>query len=326
VVLKLQNDFLSAAPSVNLKRRAALLKTLRAFFDIRGFTEVQTPVLSRDTIIDRHLDPIEVPMQLPGGKAENWFLQTSPEQSMKRLLCSDIGSIYQVGPVFRSGELGRFHNPEFTMAEWYDLNASFEEGLVFLSDLISELLLTPVADRIRFEEAFRFATKLDLFECSTKDLAEWSVANGLVERTDWSQDWDDWVNLIFSDQVQGNLGIDRPVLVTHFPASQAALARVSASDTRTAERYEAFYQGVELANGYHELLDADQLEARARKSNEQRKADGKQELPMQNRLLDAMRSGMPSSCGCAMGFDRIVMLACQAGSLDQVVAFTALNA
>ena len=114
--------------------------------------------------------------------------------------------------------------------------------------------------------------------------------------------------------------------MTHFPASQAALARVSASDTRTAERYEAFYQGVELANGYHELLDADQLEARARKSNEQRKADGKQELPMQNRLLDAMRSGMPRSCGCAMGFDRIVMLACQAGSLDQVVAFTALNA
>ena len=326
MVLNLQNDFLSAASSGNLKRRAALLKSLRAFFDSRGFTEVQTPVLSRDTIIDRHLDPIEVPMQLPGGKAENWFLQTSPEQSMKRLLCSDIGSIYQIGPVFRSGELGRFHNPEFTMAEWYDVNAGFEEGLVFLSDLISELLSTPVADRIRFEEAFRNATKLDLFECSTRELAEWSVANGLVERTDWSQDWDDWVNLIFSDRVQRHLGIDRPVLVTHFPASQAALARVCEGDTRTAERYEAFYQGVELANGYHELLDADQLEARARKSNEQRKADGKPELPMQNRLLDAMRSGMPSSCGCAMGFDRIVMLACQASSLEEVVAFTAPNA
>ena len=324
--MNLQNDFLSAAPSGNLKRRAALLKSLRAFFDSRGFTEVQTPVLSRDTIIDRHLDPIEVPMQLPGGKAESWFLQTSPEQSMKRLLCSDIGSIYQIGPVFRSGELGRFHNPEFTMAEWYDVNAGFEEGLTLLSDLISKLLLTPVADRIRFEEAFRIATKLDLFECSTDQLAEWAVANGLVERENWSQDWDDWVNLIFSDRVQGNLGIDRPVLVTHFPASQAALARVSESDTRTAERYEAFYQGVELANGYHELLDADQLEARSRRSNEQRKADGKPELPMQNRLLEAMRSGMPSSCGCALGFDRIVMLACQANSLEQVIAFSAPNA
>ena len=293
--MNLPNDFLSAAPSGNLKRRAALLRSLRAFFDDRGFTEVQTPVLSRDTIIDRHLDPIEVRMQLPGGKAETWFLQTSPEQSMKRLLCSEIGSIYQIGPVFRSGELGRLHNPEFTLAEWHDVNAGLEEGLVFLSDLISELLSTPIADRIRFEEAFRLATQLDLFECSVKELAEWSVANGLVERTDWSQDWDDWVNLIFSDRVQGNLGIDRPVQVTYFPASQAALARVSESDTRTAERYEAFYQGVELANGYHELLDA-------------------------------MRSGMPSSCGCALGFDRIVMLACQASSLEQVIAFTAQNA
>ena len=265
-------------------------------------------------------------MQLPGGKAETWFLQTSPEQSMKRLLCSEIGSIYQIGPVFRSGELGRLHNPEFTMAEWYDVNAGLEEGLVFLSDLISELLSTPIADRIRFEEAFRLATQLDLFECSVKELAEWSVANGLVERTDWSQDWDDWVNLIFSDRVQGKLGADRPVLVTHFPISQAALARVSESDARTAERYEAFYLGVELANGYHELLDADLLEARARKSNEQRQADGNQALPMQNRLLDAMRSGMPSSCGCALGFDRIVMLACQASSLEQVIAFTVQNA
>jgi len=265
-------------------------------------------------------------MQLPGGKAETWFLQTSPEQSMKRLLCSEIGSIYQIGPVFRSGELGRLHNPEFTLAEWYDVNAGLEEGLVFLSDLISELLSTPIADRIRFEEAFRLATQLDLFECSVKELAEWSVANGLVERTDWSQDWDDWVNLIFSDRVQGKLGADRPVLVTHFPISQAALARVSESDARTAERYEAFYLGVELANGYHELLDADLLEARARKSNEQRQADGNQALPMQNRLLDAMRSGMPSSCGCALGFDRIVMLACQASSLEQVIAFTAQNA
>jgi elongation factor P--(R)-beta-lysine ligase len=324
--LNLPNDFLSAAPSGNLKRRAALLRSLRAFFDDRGFTEVQTPVLSRDTIIDRHLDPIEVRMQLPGGKAETWFLQTSPEQSMKRLLCSEIGSIYQIGPVFRSGELGRLHNPEFTLAEWYDVNAGLEEGLVFLSDLISELLSTPIADRIRFEEAFRLATQLDLFECSVKELAEWSVANGLVERTDWSQDWDDWVNLIFSDRVQGKLGADRPVLVTHFPISQAALARVSESDARTAERYEAFYLGVELANGYHELLDADLLEARARKSNEQRQADGNQALPMQNRLLDAMRSGMPSSCGCALGFDRIVMLACQANSLEQVIAFTAQNA
>jgi len=326
LAFNLIHDFLSSAPVEYLKRRAALLKTLRAFFDDRGFTEVQTPILCRDTIIDRHLDPIEVSMQLPGGKMETWFLQTSPEQSMKRLLCSNIGSIYQVGPVFRNGELGRIHNPEFTMAEWYDVGAGFEDGLVFLSDLISALLSTPAADRVRFKEAFYHATNLDLFACTPSQLGDWAVKEGLVQVTDWSHDWDDWVNLIFSERVQGKLGEDRPVLVTHFPVSQAALARASHADSRTAERYEAFYRGVELANGYHELLDADQLEARSRTANEQRAADGKRELPLQNRLLDAMRSGMPTSCGCALGFDRIVMLACDASSLDQVIAFTAKNA
>ena len=115
-------------------------------------------------------------------------------------------------------------------------------------------------------------------------------------------------------------------MVTHFPASQAALARVCDDDTRTAERFEAFFRGVELANGYHELLDADQLLARSVIANRQRIGDGKRALPLQNPLFEAMRAGMPSTCGCAMGFDRVVMLACEAGSLDEVVAFTAENA
>lgn len=319
-------DFRTAAPVANLKKRSALLKSLRAFFDGRGFTEVQTPILCRDTVIDRHLDPMEVSMQIPGDKPETWFLQTSPEQSMKRLLSSELGSIYQVGPVFRSGELGKLHNPEFTMAEWYDVGASLEQGLQFLSDLIAALLSTPPADRIRFDEAFRSITQLHLLDCSVSQLAQWAVGKGIVPRADWSHDWDDWVNLIFSECVQKSLGKERPILVTHFPASQAALARVSQDDPRTADRYEAFYRGVELANGYHELLDADQLEARSRLANEQRKRDGKPELPLQNRLLDAMRAGMPNSCGCALGFDRVVMLACDANSLEQVIAFTASNA
>ena len=116
------------------------------------------------------------------------------------------------------------------------------------------------------------------------------------------------------------------MLVTHFPASQAALARVCDSDPRTAERFEAFYCGIELANGYHELMDANQLEERSVLANRQRVADGKKPLPVQNRLLDAMRSGMPNSCGCALGFDRLVMLACQANSLAEVVSFVAETA
>lgn len=319
-------DFETLAPVENLKHRAALLRKLRAFFDARGFTEVQTPVLSRDTIIDRHLDPMELVMQLPGEPKSTWYLQTSPEQSMKRLLNSGIGSIYQVGPVFRDGERGKNHNPEFTMAEWYDVGAGLNEGLQLLDDLLRTLLGTAACGRIRFEQAFRDATGLDLFSSKATDFASWSVEQRLVEREDWSGDWDDWVNLIFSERVQGVLGLTHPVLVTHFPASQAALARICSDDSRTAERFEAFYQGVELANGYHELMDADQLFERSNIANQQRIFDGKKALPNQNRLLQAMRSKMPASCGCALGFDRVVMLACGATSIADVIAFTSENA
>lgn len=316
----------TSASVANLKSRAVLLGRLRQFFDQRGFTEVQTPVLSRDSIIDRHLDPIEVTVQLPGQQPSTWYLQTSPEQSMKRLLSSGIGSIYQVGPVFRGGERGRLHNPEFTMAEWYDVDADLDGGLELLDRLLMHLLGTPSAERIRFEDAFRIATGLPIFEMKPNDFGRWAVEQRLVESELWSTDWDDWVNLIFSERVQSTLGMQSPTLVTHFPASQAALARVCESDTRTAERFEAFYRGVELANGYHELMDADQLEARSMLANAQRVADGKNPLPVQNRLLDAMRSGMPNSCGCALGFDRVVMLACNASSLDEVVSFVVENA
>ena len=316
----------TSASVANLKSRAVLLGRLRQFFDQRGFTEVQTPVLSCDSIIDRHLDPIAVNVQMPGQEPATWYLQTSPEQSMKRLLNSGIGSIYQVGPVFRGGERGRLHNPEFTMAEWYDVDSDLDGGLELLDRLLMHLLGTPSADRIRFEDAFRIATGLHLFEMKPNDFGRWAVQQRLVDSELWSTDWDDWVNLIFSERVQSTLGMQSPTLVTHFPVSQAALARVCESDRRTAERFEAFYRGVELANGYHELMDADQLEARSMLANAQRVADGKNPLPVQNRLLDAMRSGMPNSCGCALGFDRVVMLACHASSLDEVVSFVAENA
>jgi len=265
-------------------------------------------------------------MRLPGEPASNWFLQTSPEQAMKRLLSSGIGSIYQVGPVFRAGEKGRIHNPEFTMAEWYDVGAGLEDGIMLLDELLETLLGTQTCDRITFQDAFQKATGLELFESKEADLGRWAVDQNLVADSSWTDDWDDWIDLIFSERVQSTLGKERPIVVTHFPASQAALARVTPADPRTAERFEAFFQGVELANGYHELLDADQVQSRSHRANLQRELDGKKSLPVQNLLLDAMRAGIPSCCGCALGFDRVVMLACGATSLEQVISFTVDNA
>ncbi len=310
----------------NLQTRARMLRELRSFFDERGFLEVQTPTLCSQSVIDRHLDPIRVPLTIPGKGKSEWFLQTSPELSMKRLLAEGLGSIYQIGPVFRDSEFGSFHNPEFTMAEWYDVGATYDQGLELLSTLVSEMLQLPLADRLTFECAFHEATQLRLFDSSAKDLANWATRSGLVDDVNWTDDWDDWVNLIFSDRIQPTLGMIRPTMVTNFPASQAALAVLSLADARTAERYEIFYQGVELANGYHELLDSDVLRERDEASNRARLSDGKQALPMCEKLLNAMESGIPGSCGCALGFDRLVMLACGANSLAEVVSFTAADA
>ncbi|MFN7876547.1 MAG: EF-P lysine aminoacylase EpmA [Pirellula sp.] len=319
----MRSNFQSQATPEILLERARVLRLVRRFFDDRGFVEVQTPVLCREAVIDRHLDPIPVAMRLPGTESETWYLQTSPEQSMKRLLASGLSSIYQIGPVFRDGELGRYHNPEFTMLEWYEIGAGYEAGQHLLCDLVELILGTDGTARMTFERAFFQGTGLSLYESSVADLGRFAVDRNLVPSCDWSADWDDWVNLLFSECVQSTLGLEGPVLITNFPASQAALAEISPSDPRTAERYELFYRGVELANGYHELLDANVLRERDRIANAARIQDGKSALPECSKLLAAMEFGIPPCSGCALGFDRLVMLVCNVPTLKEVVSFTA---
>jgi len=318
-------EFRTLAPIENLIRRAELARRLRSFFDEKGFVEVHTPILSRSCVIDRHLDPIRVDGRevLGASSSDTWYMQTSPEQSMKRLLASGIGSIYQLGPVFRGSESGVIHNPEFTMAEWYEVGADFEHGLATVDALCQTMLQTKPARRVSFADAWRVHTGTDLWDADQHQLAALSIDRGLVHSVDWSSDWDDWINLIFSLIVRPQLGWEMPVLITHFPASQAALARLEPQDPRTALRFELFYRGVELANGYDELTDTSEFQARAAHANTDRIQDGKPALPTESPLVEALRYGLPPSCGCALGFDRVVMLACNANRLDEVIAFPA---
>lgn len=317
-------SFRSTASAQALRQRAALLQSLRHFFDARGMIEVQTPILSQDIVVDRHLDPLVVEVKdFPPrhGTSHTWYLQTSPEQNMKRLLASGLEAIYQIGPVFRSGEYGPFHNPEFTMVEWYRVGEDFDGGISFLEELTMHLLATAKPMRATFAEVFYKHIGIDALEASMDALADAAMARGHVQDRTWSEDRDDWINLLFSHDVQPQLGHGLPLVVTHFPATQAALARLADEDARTAERYEIFYRGVELANGYHELLDPSILRARNAIANAQRKQDGKSPLPSESRLLDAMESGLPACCGCALGFDRVVMLATESRSLRDVLCF-----
>jgi elongation factor P--(R)-beta-lysine ligase len=303
-----------------LAQRAALLRRLRAFFDERGFLEVETPLLSRDTVIDRHLDPMTVELY---AQSEFRYLQTSPEFAMKRLMTDGAEAIYQICKAFRSDESGDMHNPEFTIVEWYQKNDDYEQGMTLLSDLAESMLDRGPASRISYAEAFVRHAGVDPHRISNADLAEAALRQGIIVPESLTlEDRDAWLDMILTECVQPNLGVDQPTILYDYPTSQAALARTRIEgDIELAERFELFVDGIELANGYHELLDPEVLRVRNQTANLLRGIDGKERLPESSYLLDAMDAGLPACAGVALGFDRLVMVALGASSIRDVLAF-----
>lgn len=318
------SDFLPAATLDMLRRRAGLLRQVRQFFDTRGFLEVETPILSHDTVVDRHLDPIPVTLfsepRQPERGSKLW-LQTSPEFCMKRLLAT-VGrgspdpdlAIYQITKAFRGGpEFGSEHNPEFTIVEWYRVGDDYAAGMQLLSDLAESVLGKGSAERVTYREAFQQHVGFDpLLPGATLPLPM-----GMEPDADRDLILDDWL----SSLVAPYLGSERPVILHDYPASQSALAQVRPGNPPIAERFELYYRGIELANGYHELLDPAVLRQRNRDSNTERFADDKYLLPEESRLLAAMEHGLPACSGCALGFDRLVMVATGAKTIQEVMAF-----
>ena len=318
-----QNDFRPTASWENLRLRAGLLRRLREFFARHDFLEVETPILSTDTVVDRHLDPfhVEVP-QGPGEPPVRLWLQTSPEFAMKRLLAAGGKAIYQVTRAFRLGEQGPLHNPEFTMVEWYRAGDGMDQGMQLTSDLCDELLQRGPAGRLSFAEAFKRHVGIDPHTADAEALVSTAERCGVAVPASLSgEDRDGWLDLLLAERVQPHLGHERPVLLYDYPAGQAALAKVRPDEPPVAERFELYVAGIELANGYHELLDPAELRRRSAAANAQRRADGKATLPEQSRLLTAMQSGLPASAGVSLGFDRLVMLAVGAKGLSEVTAF-----
>jgi lysyl-tRNA synthetase class 2 len=315
-------DFRPTACWENLRLRAELLRRLREFFHQHQMLEVETPVLSADTVVDRHLDPFCVVPGGDGGSPGPLWLQTSPEFGMKRLLAAGAPSIYQIARSFRREERGALHNPEFTMVEWYRLDDSMAEGIAFLGKLCDVMLGRGPAETLSYAEAFGRYAGIDPHTAGVADLAAKAAQSGHPPPESLSRDdRDGWLDFLLVEMVQPRLGIARPVIVYDFPASQSALAQVRPGPPPVAERFELYAEGIELANGYHELLDPQELRGRMARANAQRRADGKPALPEENRLLAAMESGLPESTGVALGFDRLVMLAAGAKRVDEVLAF-----
>ena len=283
---------------------------------------METPILSADTVVDRHLDPFSLNVGPSGGKPRAYWLQTSPEFAMKRLLAAGAEAIYQVSRVFRQEEQGPLHNPEFTLVEWYRRGDDFRAGMQLTSDLCETLLGRGPAESLSYAEAFQRYVGLNPHAADVEILI--AAAQQCESRPPESmarQDRDGWLDWLLTERVQARLGVERPLLLYDFPASQAALAQIRPGEPPLAERFELYVSGWELANGYHELLDAGELRRRNARANELRRGDGKLALPEESRLLAAMERGLPPAVGCALGFDRLVMLATEARSIDEVIAF-----
>ncbi|QDU54845.1 EF-P lysine aminoacylase EpmA [Aeoliella mucimassa] len=290
-----------------VKARSELLATIRLFFTNRGFSEVTTPRVDREIIPEAHIDPYQVD--------DLGYLQASPEMHMKRLLCAGSGPIFEIATCFRRGERGRLHRPEFTMIEWYRPGHTMQAGMFLLDELIQHTLQTSPAKSISYRDAFRCSgVKVDPHTVSIDELKLFAPNFDCNDR-------DELLNYVLAKFVEPRMGEKTPELLYHYPASQSALASTTLDDQgqEVAERFELYYRGIELANGYHELTAPVELRRRLTEANAVRESDGRPRLPLPERLLSDMTTpGLPPCSGVALGFDRLLMLAVGADSLDEV--------
>lgn len=315
------SDWQPTASLETLKSRARQLQYVRGFFACRQVLEVETPVLGRFGVTDVNLDGI--PAFPDAGPSPSWWLQTSPEYHMKRLLAAGAGSIFQVARVFRQGERGRRHNPEFSMLEWYREGFTDQQLMAEVGELVCSWLGCAEPEQVTYREAVYRHAGFDPMTISDQDLSfycqQWLEPGQLA-----GMGRDACLDLVMSFQVEPNLGRDRPVFVTRYPASQAALARVSIEDGHpVAHRFELYIDGLELCNGYWELTDPAEQQRRFDADNGLRRASGKEQMPIDSHFLAALEAGLPACSGVALGLDRLLMLKVGASSIDEVLAFPA---
>lgn len=316
--------WMPSATNEVLQMRANFLKAIRAFFETRGIMEVDTPLLYRGVATDPHLEAFAVAC---GSNPENVrYLQTSPEFLMKRLLAANSGPIYYLGKAFRKGEVGAKHNPEFTMLEWYRPEWDHIQLSREVKRLFFELLGTEVAEHYTYQGLFEARFKINPHIAPEEELREITLAHGWASRNPAPDlDRNGWLDLLFSHGIEPQLGFSCPIVVLDFPAPQASLAKIRRVEGNpsyeVAERFEFYYRGVELANGYHELTCADEQRRRFEEDIAKRKALGLPTLPIDHALLAALSNGFPACAGVAIGIDRLFMQKIEERNIAKVLPF-----
>lgn len=319
------SDWQPSASFEVMQQRARMLEKLRAFFSARKVLEVETPMLSHAGTTELHIDSFQLndpDMQWQG------YLHTSPEFPMKRLLASGSGSIYQVCKVFRRAEQGARHNPEFTLLEWYRLDFDHHQ----LMQEVDELVRTLLNKRVELAETKVFSYQT-IFEqhlginphtVTVEELKLCAKQHGYPEVIGLGNnesDKDSWLELLMSQVIEPGLPKNCPVFIYDFPASQASLAQIRDDEFPIAERFELYINGMELANGFHELADANEQRQRFAEDNQQRQQQYKQQIVMDEHLLAALQAGLPDCAGVALGLDRLLILATGSERIEQVLGF-----
>ncbi|MDF7666257.1 elongation factor P--(R)-beta-lysine ligase [Orbaceae bacterium ESL0727] len=319
-----------SAPITHLIKRAKIIAKVRQFFADRCIAEVETPILSQYAVTDLHLSSFHTHYFKPGegitssdaALGKKMSLVTSPEYHMKRLLAAGSGPIYQISKCFRNHEeISHYHNPEFTMLEWYRIQFDMIQIINEVDDFLQDILDCEPAERISYQNAFMRYLNIDPLKANRDQLINAITALNIGLDTH-ELDEDTLLQCLFTFGIEPHIGQEKPIVVYNFPASQAALAEISTEDHRVARRFEFYYRGVELANGFKELTNAQEQRSRFEHNNQERAAKGLDKQAIDVELLAAMEAGLPDCAGVAIGLDRLIMLALGAKSLADVISFT----
>ncbi len=305
-----------------LKQRAKIIQVIRHFFAEKNVLEVETPLLATSGVTDLHLENLTSEFNGPGfNDGLTLYLQTSPEYAMKRLLAAGSGCIYQICKAFRNDESGRFHNPEFTMLEWYRVGFDHFMLMDETEQLLKLVLNCLPAERLTYQQAFLKFTSIDPLDTSINQLKTFLKSNDQADLADILESETDLLQWIFTDFIEPEIGQEAPCFIYHFPAAQASLAKLSRTDNRVADRFEVYFKGIELANGFHELTDKAEQQKRFEQDNRLRIDNGKTEKPIDQHLLAALENGLPDCAGIALGIDRLIMLALGHNEIKDSLSF-----
>ncbi|CAL1329239.1 elongation factor P--(R)-beta-lysine ligase [Candidatus Providencia siddallii] len=319
------NKIINWKPSIsinNISKRANIIKKIRKFFNDRSVIEVETPTISHFATTDVYISSFKTILKKPGiNNPIKMYLITSPEYHMKRLLAAGSGPIFQLCRCFRNKEIGKKHNPEFTMLEWYRPCFDMYNLINEVNDLFQYILKCDNTELSSYKDVFIKYLNIDPLLAKKTDLLKIAINFNLKDIIKYKKNKDSILEILFEFCIRPFLGKKKPITIYHFPSTQALLAKINKKDCRVSERFEIYYKGMELANGFDELTNFAEQQKRLEDNNIKRNIIGLPVYHIDKYFLSALKHGLPNCSGVAVGVDRLIMIALNSKKINDVIAF-----